>query len=100
MYAGVNADGIAIQPKAMLPKPTKVDRFIEDFPIALTAEEIAALRVALVAFLKAEKRDAWNSGAEWMDQQWWSSEYSTGRLDSKYWGYVESTENPHREFGA
>lgn len=96
----MNADGLAVQPKQpMAPPPNKIGRLVEQYSYILTPEETATLRVAIVALVKLEKRIAWNQGAEWQDQQWWSSDYATGRIDSKYWGFVEPTENPYREFG-
>jgi hypothetical protein len=94
----VNADGLSVQPKVpAAPKPNKVSRLIEPYEYILEPEEIAALRVALVALIKTEKRIAWNEGAECVDNEWWSSEYANGLNDNRYWGYVESTKNPYRD---
>lgn len=98
MHTGVNENGVKSEPKlALQPPPSfgdRISRAIERC-CTLTDEEMAAVRVEIVALMKVEKRDAWNAGAEHMDREWWESDYNSGP-GARYWGYIESTKNPYR----
>lgn len=93
MYNGVNAD--AIKPAQATPSPMtysdKLTRAIEDALPCLLPNEMARIRVAMVAVIREKQRIAWNEGAEWADRQAWIEHYGTS-----YPGHIEPRDNPYR----